>query len=112
MLNAKKMFTKLLTVTKTTFIPTSGTAYANYGGCYYEKYGRFVHLHLGMSGLTANRVNSVYTLPASVRPTTRAFSAGASGAVSAAVSVEVTEAGLVNVIPTGAYCGIDAYWIL
>lgn len=115
MLDIKKTLTKLLqmfTVTKTTITPTRGTAYATYGGCYYERYGRFVHLHLGLSGLTANSVNVVYNLPDGIKPTNRVFSAGTSGDITAAVYAEVTEEGKVSVVPLKTYCGADVYWLL
>lgn len=118
MLDLKKTLTKLVqmfSVTRTTFTPVKGSAYSTYGGCYYEKYGRFVHLHLGLSGLTANAVNNVYYIPEAVRPSSseRIFAAGSCGDVTFASYAEVEgTGGKVSVVTPRTYCGIDMYWIL
>lgn len=51
------------------FTPTNGTAYENFGSCYYYKKGTRVHIHLGLSGLS-NSNTRVFTLPAGYRPYT------------------------------------------
>ena len=64
---------------KTTFTPTAGSSYSNYGGCYYEKYGRVVHVHVGLSGLTKDANVSVFTLPTGYRPSSTIFTYGTNG---------------------------------
>ena len=70
--------------TTITFTPSSGTSYSSYGGCYYYKVGKRVHVHLGISGLTANTLTTAYTMPAGYRPATTHSSAGYAGRTSSA----------------------------
>lgn len=99
----------------TTFAPSKGSAYAGWGGCYYEKLGNMVHLHLGISGLTANTGNAVYTLPSAVRPkTSDIFAWGSAGTTTQLCHVIINRnAGTVTVYPqTGTYCGADAMYFI
>lgn len=48
--------------------PTSGSNYSTYGDCYYYKKGSRVHVHIGISGLTANTNTAIFTLPTGFRP--------------------------------------------
>lgn len=92
---------------KTTWTPTSGSSYSSYGGCYYEKYGRVVHVHVGVSGLTANTATVVYTLPSSHRPSSTVFAHGTGGAWNNIGYVEIYSDGRISVRSQGAYCGAD-----
>lgn len=113
MLDVKKLLVKLLTRTKTTFSPSKGSSYAGWGGCYYETNGRIVHLHLGISGLTAGSGNVVYTMPAGLRPTSDIMFYGSSGAVHQICYVSVASNGTVTAYPqSNTYCGGDIMYLI
>lgn len=113
MLDVKALFTKLIKIEKTTFTPVYGSSYANYGGCFYETCGNIAHVHLGISGLTANTGRIVYNLPVKVRPSTNVYDHGTSGSAVTFASVEVRTNGEVYVYPnTNTYCGADIYYLL
>lgn len=96
----------------TTFTPTSGSSYSNYGGCYYEKYGRLVHVHVGVSGLTTNTSTNIFTLPTGYRPSSPMFAHGTGGSWNTLGYLEISTAGVVNVRSQGTYCGADAFFIV
>ena len=97
---------------KATFTPTSGSSYSSYGGCYYEKYGRVVHVHVGMSGLTAGTATVIYTLPSGYRPSTTVFAHGTGGAWNNIGYVEIYADGRISVRSQGAYCGADITFLV
>ncbi|MBQ1570045.1 MAG: hypothetical protein IIZ78_02880 [Clostridiales bacterium] len=92
---------------KTTWTPTSGSSYSSYGGCYYEKYGRVVHVHVGVSGLTTGTATVIYTLPSGHRPSTTVFAHGTGGAWNNIGYVEIYSDGRISVRSQGTYCGAD-----
>lgn len=92
---------------RATFTPTSGSSYSNYGGCYYEKYGRVVHVHVGVSGLSTGASTNIYTLPSGYRPTSPVFAHGTGGAWNNIGYLEISTAGVVTVRSQGTYCGAD-----
>lgn len=92
---------------KTTWTPTSGSSYSNYGGCYYEKYGRVVHVHVGVSGLTTRIATNIYTLPSGYRPSSPVYAHGTGGAWDNIGYLEISTAGVVTVRSQGTYCGAD-----
>ena len=92
---------------KTTFTPTSGSSYSNYGGCYYEKRGRTVHVHLGVSGLTASTSATVFTLPSGYRPSSPIYAYGTGGAWNTLCYVAIGTGGAIDVRSQGTYCGAD-----
>ena len=92
---------------KTTFTPTSGSSYSNYGGCYYEKYGRVVHIHVGVSGLSTGVSTNIYTLPSGYRPSSPVFAHGTGGSWNNIGYMEISTAGVVTVRSQGTYCGAD-----
>ena len=94
------------------FTPTAGTSYANYGGCYYEVFGKIVHLHFGISNLTANTATTIYTIPEGLRPPSKIFAQGTSGTINSQVIVEANTDGTVTAMPSSTYCGCDVYYIL
>ena len=93
------------------FTPTAGSSYTSYGGCYYEKYGRVIHVHVGVSGLTANTATQIYTLPSGYRPASTVFGHGTGGSWNNLGYLEVTTAGAVTVRSEGTYCGADVTFI-
>lgn len=96
---------------KTTWTPTSGSSYSNYGGCYYEKYGRVVHVHVGVSGLTAGNATNIYTLPSGYRPSSPVYAHGTGGAWNNIGYLEISTAGVVTVRSAGNYCGADITYL-
>lgn len=101
-----------IATTKTTFTPTSGSSYSSYGGCYYEKSANTVHVHIGVSGLTASTATDIYTLPTGYRPTSPIFAYGTSGSWNSIAYVEIRTDGVVNVRSVGNYCGADVSFMV
>lgn len=99
-------------VSKTTFTPTSGSNYDNYGGCYYEKCGGVIHVHVGVSGLTANTDTTIYTLPSGYCPSSTVFAHGTGGAWNNLGYVDVRTSGEVHVRSQGTYCGVDITYMI
>lgn len=97
---------------KTTWTPTSGSSYSNYGGCYYEKYGRVVHVHVGVSGLTAGNATNIYTLPSGYRPSSPVYAHGTGGAWNNIGYLEISTAGVVTARSAGNYCGADITYLV
>lgn len=97
---------------KTTFTPTSGSSYSNYGGCYYEKYGRVVHIHVGVSGLSTGVSTNIYTLPSGYRPSSPVYTHGTGGAWNNIGYMEISTAGVVTVRSQGTYCGADVTFLV
>ena len=92
---------------RATFTPTSGSSYSSYGGCYYEKYGRVVHVHVGVSGLSTGVSTNIYTLPSGYRPTSPVYAHGTGGSWNNIGYMEISTAGVVTVRSQGTYCGAD-----
>lgn len=97
---------------RATFTPTSGSSYSNYGGCYYEKYGRVVHVHVGVSGLSTGASTNIYTLPSGYRPTSPVYAHGTGGAWNNIGYLEISTAGVVTVRSQGTYCGADVTFMV
>lgn len=97
---------------KTTFTPAHGTNYSTYGGSYYEKFGHVVHVHVGVSGLTASTDYVVTTLPAGYRPSSTVFAHGTGGAWNNISYMDVRTDGAVHVRSQGAYCGADVTFMV
>ena len=99
------------TLRRETWTPTSGSAYASYGGCYYEIMGRQVHIHAGVSGLTSGAVNNVGTIASEARPSETVFGTGGAGNLNSYAQMEITSAGVMTIIPSnGTYCGVDVFF--
>ena len=99
----------------TTFTPTKGSSYASWGGCYYERLGHIVHLHLAVSGLTTNTGNVVYALPSDIRPkTSDLFGWGSSGSTTQLCHIIISKSnGKVTAYPQGGtYCGVDIMYFI
>lgn len=97
---------------KTTITPTGCSNYSSYGGSYYEKCGRVVHVHVGVSGLTANTSKNIFTLPEGYRPTSRVFGHGTGGAWNNLGYVDIGTDGVITVRSEGTYCGADATFLV
>ena len=89
------------------FTPLAGQNYPNWGGCYYYKSGSRVHVHLGIQGLPANRVATVFVLPEAVHPKTRIFSVGSSGSFPGVARTEIALDGGINVTSQDTYAAAD-----
>lgn len=96
-------------IAATTFTPSSGSSYSTYSGCFYERKNGLTHVHIGVSGLTANTSTVVYTLPSDVRPSTRIASAGIGGTLPLTSAGQITTSGVIYVSSTGTYAMLD-FW--
>ena len=97
-------------IPRQTFSPAAGAAYGDFGGCWYARDGKHCHVHVGISGLTANTGTSVYTLPSDMRPPTLVLALGMSDFLSPA-RIIVFANGSVEVLTstTSALLDIDYY---
>ena len=100
-------------VQKVTFTTSTGSNYSGYGGCYYEKIGRLVHIHLGLSGLTASATNFIATISA-IAPSHKMFGMGTGGATNTYCIVEVNDTGAIHVFTStnAQYCGADLMYFV
>lgn len=89
------------------FTSLVGQNYPNWGGCYYYKSGSRVHVHLGIQGLPANTVATVFILPDIVHPKTRILSIGSSGSFPGVARVEISLDGGINVTSQDSYVAAD-----
>ena len=91
----------------------SGTPYASYGGCYYEVCDNMVHIHIGISGLTAGGTTgtTVFTMPQGLRPSTDHISTGIGADRSKISNIYVNDSGAVSIYSqsTSAMCDIQYY---
>ena len=69
----------LADATITSITPLVGSNYASYSNSYYYKIGSRVHIHLGLSGLTANTLQKVFDIPSGYRPYSHLVSIGQGG---------------------------------
>lgn len=69
----------LADATITSITPLVGSNYASYSNSYYYKIGSRVHIHLGLSGLTANNLQKVFDIPSGYRPYSHLVSIGQGG---------------------------------
>ncbi len=101
------------TTVKTTFTPTGVTSYSGYGGCYYEKCGSVVHVHVGVSGLTAGGTDhNIFTLPSGYRPTTQVHAHGTGGNWNNLGYLYIGDDGAIHVRSAGTYCGADITYLV
>ena len=89
------------------FTSLVGQNYPNWGGCYYYKSGSRVHVHLGIQGLPANTVATVFILPDIVHPKTRILSIGSSGSFPGVARAEISLDGGINVTSQDSYVAAD-----
>lgn len=95
------------------FTPSGVSSYAGYGGCYYEKYGNVVHVHVGVSGLTAGDTDyNIFTLPSGYRPASYVFAHGTGGTWNNLGYMHVGADGSIHVRSAGNYCGADITYLV
>lgn len=99
--------TTLVTTTVTTL--TNGTSNSGSGGVYYERWGHQVHVHVAVTGITANTNTTIFTLPSALQPSTIIFAlgVGASFATPQVVQGYVSTGGNVVVRSPGTEARID-----
>lgn len=111
-----KISTSEITNTPITSLLNGASPYSSsgYGGCFYEVSNNLLHLHLGVSGLTANTLKQIYTMPSGYRPATLAngMGYGSSFAIDHSCKVRVTTAGVVEIVSTDAYACADVWYYL
>ena len=97
-------------IPRQTFSPVTGAAYSNFGGCWFAREGKHCHVHVGISGITANTGTTVYTLPSDMKPPTLVLALGMSDFLSPA-RIIVYANGSVEVLSstTSALLDIDFY---
>lgn len=86
---------------------TTGSAYSTFGGCYYYKIGNRVHIHIGISGLTANTQATIFTMPTGYRPSTYSVATGIGSTLSNTSSMYVQSSGLITILSSTQYALID-----
>ena len=64
-------------------------------------------MHLGLSGLTANTVQNITTLPEGYRPDSWISGYGLSNSISSTCSLQINSSGVVSVRPSSTYALID-----
>lgn len=112
MLNLKKLLTKMLTVTTVNWTPTTGASYSGYGGCWYQTWGRMVHVHVGISGLSANTSSTVYTMPSGLCPRVQIISQGRSANSDSLAYMSMSSGGVIQINPTGAYATGEFFYFI
>jgi hypothetical protein len=93
------------------FTPTSGSAYSTYGNCWYAKDGYVVHVHIGISGLTANTSTTIGTLPEGFRPKVLTVATGNGSSISTLARARISTAGVITVYSASTSALIDAIFI-
>lgn len=112
MLNVKKLLTKLITVEANTITPQAGSSYSGYGGCYYRTVGKMAHVHIGVSGLTANTNHTIATLPSGIHPSTSIISQGRGANTNSLCYGSIDASGNVVIQSTGSYAEVDFVFIM
>lgn len=99
-------------IDKTTITPTNATAYSSYGNCYYERHGSIVHVHIGVSGLTANATTIIASLPSEIIPSTKIFASGMGGSFTLGALCRIETNGSVQVCSEGTYALCDFVYMV
>lgn len=92
---------------KNSITPNVGTSYSTFGGCYYYKIGTRVHIHLGLSGLTANTNLGIYTMPNAWKPSNTIAQLGIAEDLTGTSVAQIETSGVITVRSTGTYALID-----
>ena len=87
--------------------PTNGVNYENYGNSYYYKVGTRVHVHFGVSGLTANQYVKLFTLPDGYRPYQAVTCVGTGEGATKIIPMTINNVGECVVYTDDQYCQID-----
>lgn len=94
------------------FTPNVGASYSTFGGCFYYKIGFFVVVHVGITGLTPNANNDIFTLPQGYRPQGQFVSAGECGETYTGRSAgSVSGSGDILIQSPDQYANIDFLYI-
>lgn len=93
----------LCTVTPIEPTLSAGEHYDTFGRCWYYKIGHRVHVHIGVSGLTANTTTTLWTMPAGYRPYSSVSFTGQSSSYSNIARCRVLENGEVRVNAASTY---------
>jgi hypothetical protein len=93
------------------FTPSSGSSYSSYGNCWYAKDGFTVHVHIGISGLTANTSTTIGTLPEGFRPKVLTVATGNGSSISTLARARISTAGVITVYSASTSALIDAVYI-
>ena len=88
-------------------VPLVGSNYAPYGNSYYYKVGTKVHVHLGLSNLTANDSNVIYNLPDGFKPWTTMSAVGTGSGLDDIVAAQISKGGEIRVYPSKSYALFD-----
>lgn len=99
-------------VDKTEFTPTNSTSYSTYGNCYYERHGSIVHVHIGVSGLTANATTIIASLPSAIIPSTKILACGMGGSFTLGAICRIEGNGSVQVCSEGTYALCDFVYMV
>ena len=99
-------------IDKTEITPTNATAYSTYGNCYYERHGSIVHVHIGVSGLTANTATIIASLPSAIIPSTKILACGMGGSFTLGVICRIETNGSVQVYSEGTYALADFVYMV
>ena len=93
---------------------TIGSPHASYGGCYYEVSNNLVHVHMGVSGLTAGGTSgqTVYTMPSGYRPSTVCVAAGIGSNRSYYSNMTVDTSGNVSINSQSTYAECDIWYFI
>lgn len=106
----------LTTVDISTYLPSGVSAVANQGGCYYEHRNGTVHIHIAVSGLTANtNTNLTSVIPLALRPSTVVTGVGfgsALGTEAMSKAVLNNSNGTLTINATTTSARIDMYYII
>ena len=95
------------------FTPSGVSSYAGYGGCYYEKYGNVVHVHVGVSGLTAGGTDyAIFTLPSGYRPPSYVIAHGTGGSWGNLGYLDIRTDGIIHIRSAGTFCGVDITYLV
>ena len=101
-------------IEKTAFTPTRGANYAAFGNSYYEKNGRIVHFHIGVSGLTQAAGNTIYQLPEEINPHTPMGFVGMGSSTTSYAGIQISATGEVRIYPPSGstHCQADLTWLI
>jgi hypothetical protein len=95
------------TTKRITITPTSGASYSIYGNCYYYKIGTKVHIHIGISNLTANSNTQIFTMPTGYRPDSYIVGIGIGNTLAQKSALQIGDNGAVTIRTEGQYALID-----
>lgn len=87
--------------------PAKGSNYEGYGNSYYYKKGSTVYVHLGLSNLTVNTLEVIYTLPVGHRPNQVIAFSGIGGDLTQMACGQITDDGTIKIQSPSSYALFD-----